>query len=165
MIFEIRMICGEDDDFIRDYEVPYHTTLLEFDTFICKDLGYDEMHMSSFFASNERWEQEQEFTLMDMGEGGPIPMEKATLGQLLHQNNDRLIYVFDTFSERVMFLELMGAGKGKENTSYPRVSFSQGEPPAQFDFKLDDNTDEAIFEEAMDDYFDFGGDDFYDDDF
>jgi hypothetical protein len=166
MIFQIRMIHGEDETFIRDYEVSYATTLLEFHGFISRDLGYDPMNMASFFISNERWEQLREFTLTDMGdlgdtgEEGPIPMERVTLGQVLHRNHDRLIYVFDAFDGRVMFLELMGSFKQSDEAEYPRVAFSRGDPPAQFDFSasLADN-DVDLFEEAMGDYSDFGGDD------
>lgn len=167
MIFHIRMICDEDERFIRDYEVPYATNLLEFHDFICRDLGYDPMSMSSFFRSDEQWEQLQEFTLIDMGdtgEGAPIPMEKATLGQVFHRNNNRLIYIFDAFGERGMFLELMGSFKQPDGQEYPRTTFSQGDPPAQFDLSPDtSDSDSSLFEEAMDDYFDFEGEDSYDD--
>ncbi len=168
MIFQIRMICDEDERFIRDYELSYAMTLFEFHGFICRDLNYDPMNMASFFLSNERWEQGQEFTLIDMGdgeEGAPIPMERVTLGQVLHRSNDRLIYVFDAFGERVMFLELMGSFKQPDGGEYPRTAFSQGDPPPQFDLALgvsDNDTD--LFEEAMDDYYDFAGEESDDDD-
>ena len=169
MIFQIRMIGTEDEDFLRDYELPYTMNLLDFHRFICTDLGYDPMNMSSFFSSNERWEQEQEFTLMDMGggfDGAPMAMEHVTLGQLLHQSHDRLIYVFDPFGERALFLELLGSVKGKDGTEYPRVSESRGEAPEQFNAgAAADLSADSIFDEAMDDFSDFDGDDFFDDDF
>ncbi len=101
----------------------------------------------------------------DGEEGAPIPMERVTLGQVLHRSNDRLIYVFDAFGERVMFLELMGSFKQPDGGEYPRTAFSQGDPPPQFDLALgvsDNDTD--LFEEAMDDYYDFAGEESDDDD-
>ena len=167
MIFQLRMIYGGDEDFLRDYELPYDCSLLDFHRFICGDLGYDPMNMSSFFRSNERWEQEQEFTLMDMGgdiEGAPIAMEKVALGQILHQNRDRLIYVFDQLSGRAMFLELMGTVKSVPGVAYPQVSQSEGVPPPDL-LELEDNPDGSLFDEVMDDFLDFEGDELYDDEF
>ena len=170
MIFQIRMLCGEDEAFIRDYEVSYAATLLDFHGFICRDLGYDPMNMASFFRSNAGWESLQEFTLLDMGDPGaaegeiPLPMEKVSLGQVFHHNNDRLIYVFGPFGERAMFLELTGSFRQPDGAEYPRTAFSQGDPPPQFDLSAGEPDDETgLFDEAMDDYSDFGGDDLYDD--
>jgi len=168
MIFQIRMISGENEDFLRDYEVSYAMSLLDFDSFICEDLGFDAMDMTSFFLSNERWEQEQEFTLMDMGSdipGAPIAMENVTLGQILRKNHDRLIYVFDQLSDRVMFLELMGTIKTDPQAEYPRITKSEGIAPAQFIANMEGETNDSIFGDAMEDFFHFEGDDFYDDDF
>lgn len=168
MVFRMRMIGGEDDLFLRDYELPYDMSLLEFDSFVCTDLEYDPMSMSSFFRSNERWEQEQEFTLMDMGDeigGGPIAMEKAVLGQILRQNRDRLIWVFDPLGDRALFLELTGTVKADPSVKYPRIIRKEGIPPAQFSADMDGVSGDSIFDEAMDGFFSFEGDDFYDDDF
>jgi hypothetical protein len=170
MIFQLSMIGTEDEAFVREYEVLYTMTLLDFHQFICEDLRYDPMTMASFFASNERWEKGREFTLMDMGAGdddlSPIPMERATLGQVLHHNHDRLIYLFDLFGERGLFLELMGTRVSDDDSAYPRVARSEGEPPAQFDLgEVPVPAEESIFESVMDDFYDFEGDDFYEDDF
>lgn len=169
MVFQLRMIGTEDEVFLRDYEVPYTMNLLDFDHFICGDLGYDALNMTSFFRSNERWEKEQEFTLMDVGgevPGAPVPMEQVTLGQILWENHDRLIYVFDQFGDRCLFLELMGTIKRQDGVEYPRVALSAGDPPRQFELEtIASATGDSIFEAAMDDFYDFEGDDLYDDDF
>ncbi|MCD8184897.1 MAG: hypothetical protein LUD68_00085 [Rikenellaceae bacterium] len=169
MIFKLRMICDENDGFFRDYQLPYDMTLLDFHRFICSDLNYDAMNMSSFFCSNERWEQLQEFTLMDMGNGrepgAPIPMEQVALGQILRKNHDRLIYVFDQLHDRGLFLELIGTVVSELGTDYPRVDQKAGEPPLQFDESSAREGLNSLFDEAMDDFFDVQGDDFYEDDF
>ena len=111
MIFRFRMLSDENDNFVRDYEVPYDMTLLDFHRFLLESLEYEEC-MTSFFTADERWEKLGEFTLMDMGEdspGAPRPMESVTLGQIIHNLRDRLIYLFDMFGDRAYFLELTGA--------------------------------------------------------
>lgn len=102
MVFRFRMLSDENDNFVRDYEVPYDMTLLDFHNFILRSLEYEEC-MASFFTADERWEKLREFTLMDMddgSEGAPAAMESVTLGQIIHNNRDRLIYLFDIFGDR-----------------------------------------------------------------
>ena len=55
MIFTWRMLSDEDDNFVRDYEVPYDMNLLDFHKFICEDLGYEDSTVSSFFLSDQMW--------------------------------------------------------------------------------------------------------------
>ncbi len=159
MIFQLRMIGSEDETFVREYEVSYAMDLLDFHRFICDDLGYDPLAMASFFRSNEQWEKEREFTSMDMGAGegddAPMPMEGVALGQVLHELRDRLIYTFDPFGDRSLFLELLGTIRAQEGIDYPRVALSTGEPPVQFDAAFDKGIGDSIFDEAMDDFYDF----------
>ena len=68
MVFRFRMLSDENDNFVRDYEVLYDTTLLEFHDFILRSLEYEEC-MASFFTADDRWEKLREFTRMDMDDG------------------------------------------------------------------------------------------------
>ena len=168
MIFKFRMLSDESDVFVRDYEVKYDMNLLEFNDFICRDLHYDNSGMTSFFLSDGQWRKLREFTLMDMGEGmggfhdsdsePPMPMEKVVLGQLIHENHDRLIWQFDMFADRAYYLELIEAKFVEEGVQYPRTLFAHGEPSDQYDPEAGGAGEKSIFEEMMDD---FGG---YDDD-
>lgn len=169
MIFNFRMISDEDDNFIREYEISYNATLKEFHEFICSDLEYDEYEMTSFFLSDEMWQKLKEFTLEDMGleqsesdEFAPIPMEQVTLGSIIHNKHERLLYVFDIFQDRVYFIELMEAKRAEDSVEYPRTLLSHGVAPDQFDSSVQTNN-KSIFDEAMDDWGDFGGNDECDD--
>ena len=136
MIFKFRMLCDENDDFLRDYEVMYNMTLLDFHDFICEDLGYDDAAISSFFTADRLWEKDREFTLLDMGageDGGPAAMSDVKVNDVIIENGDRWLYVFDMFGDRALYLEMAGAHKSEEGAAYPRVTLSQGEAPAQFD--------------------------------
>lgn len=165
MVFKFRMLSDENDHFVRDYEVPYDMTLLGFHEFITRSLGYEE-GMSSFFTADKQWTRLREFTLMDMGdnsEDAPLPMADITLGQLIHNNRDRLIYQFDLMGDRAYYLELTEAKKPEQGMEYPRVAFEHAPAPDQFD--PDANESEgSIFEEMMGDFSSFEGDDNYSDD-
>lgn len=175
MIFKFRMLSDESDVFVRDYEVRYDMNLLEFNDFICRDLRYDNSGMTSFFLSDGQWRKLREFTLMDMGEGmgdlhdadsqPPMAMESVVLGQLIHENHDRLIWLFDMFGDRAYYLELVEAKFAEEGVEYPRTQFAHGEPSDQYDPEASVMDEKSIFEEMMDDFGDFGGNDDDDDEY
>lgn len=165
MVFRFRMLSDENDNFVRDYEVLYDMTLLDFHNFILQSLEYEEC-VASFFTADDRWEKRREFTSVDMGGGseeGPQAMEAATLGQIIHNKRDRLIYLFDLFGDRAYYLELTGAYESDENASYPREIYAQADAPDQYDPTKNADDDGSIFDEVMGEFSDFEGDDNYDD--
>lgn len=168
MVFRFRMLSDENDRFVRDYEAMYDTTLLDFHNFLLESLEYEPC-MASFFTADARWERLREFTLLDMGDGsdeGPQPMERVTLGQIIHNRRDRLIYLFDLFGDRAYFLELTGAYEADPQASYPREIYAQAEVPDQYDPTKNVADDEgSIFAEALGDFGNFEGDDSYDDEY
>lgn len=169
MVFVFKMLSDDNDNFVRDYEVVYDMNLLDLHKFICADLKYDPDNMVSFFVSNANWEKLQEYTLFDMGEdtesseGAPIPMERVTIGQIIHHKHDRLIYLFDVFADRGLFLELMEAKKQDPSVEYPRVALREADAPDQFDPNATSGSGGSIFDDIMSDFNDFEGDDSYDD--
>ena len=166
IIFQFRMLSDENDHFVRDYEVPADMTLVQFHDFIRETLEYEES-MVSFYTADERWEKLREFTLMDMGDdapNAPLPMASVTLRQILFHLHDRLVYQFDLFANRAYYLELTGVESAREEFSYPRERFAHGTVPDQFDPDATPD-DGSIFDEMMNEFNDFEGDDSYDDDY
>lgn len=168
IIFKFRMLSDESDHFVREYEVPYDMTLAAFHDFIRETLEYEEA-MVSFYTADDRWEKLREFTLMDMGmgdgsENAPLPMSDVTLNQILRHLHDRLIYQFDLLSNRAYYLELTAVEKAASGAVYPREFFAHGSVPDQFDPEATVE-DGSIFDEMMDEFNDFDGDDNYDDEY
>ena len=161
MVFKFRMLSDENDNFIRDLEVPYDMTLRGFHEFLVRILGY-EACMTSFFTADGQWERLQEYTLLDMGDPESIQMENVSLGQLLHHNRERLIYLFDQLNNRALYLELTEAKKPEPTMEYPRVAFEHAPAPDQYDPAANED-DGSIFEQMMDDFGEFEGDDSLDD--
>ena len=108
MIFKLRMLSGETDGFVREYEVPESTDLLQLHDLVCGDLGYDPFNFSSFFAADSGWNKLQEYTLEDMQDCdagiAALPMEGTRLCDVLASGVSRLIFVFDMLSARELFL-------------------------------------------------------------
>ena len=92
-------------------------------------------------------------------------MDSVTLGQILHKKRDRLIYLFDMFGNRAYYLELTGAVEAEEGVEYPRTTNANGAPSDQYDPTVIPDDGSSIFDDAMGDFYDFEGDDAYDDDF
>ncbi len=161
------MLSDENDNFVRDLEVPATFTLLELHDFIIESLEYEPC-ITSFYTADDKWERLVEFTTVDMGfeaeEGAPapLPMAQAPLCEILHYMHDRLIYNFDLFASRAFFLELVEAKDVNDPERYPRESFAHATAPDQYDPDASVE-DGSIFEEMMGDFDDFDGDDSYDD--
>ena len=82
MVFRFRMLSDENDNFVRDYEVLYDTTLLDFHNFILRSLEYEDC-MASFFTADDRWEKQREFTFMDMETYDQVALNSETVGDAL----------------------------------------------------------------------------------
>jgi hypothetical protein len=163
MILKFRMLSDENDNFVRDLEVPHDMTLAGLHDFIIESLGYDNC-MASFFAADDHWNRLREFTLMDMGDTGyegedaPLPMSKTSLAEIIVADYTRLIYLFDMFAERAFYIELVGSAEPDPDLSYPRVAFENAPVPDQYDPDAVDSNAGSIFEEMMDDFGGYDGD-------
>jgi len=158
MIYKFRMISTEDKVFLRDYEVNASETFLNFHKFIQKNLKYDPHLLASFFLTDEHWNKGMELTLIDMeNDAGPaaIPMETVKLNDLIKHKRERLLYVFDIFSDRAFFIELFDIHQPDTSKKYPLCSANIGEPPVQTeieDIKFSDSiADDEFLEEISND--------------
>jgi len=172
MIFQFRTLSDEAENFSMDFEVRYDTTLLDLHNFIAASLGYNPMEMASFFLSDSEWEKLREFTLFDMGTDNvdidpddeiepPVQMGGILLSQVIRQKFDRLLYVFDFFTERQLFIELLEAKIAQDGVEYPRILELKGIAPVQF---AGLPQDELIDREIEEDFMNLQGEDLFDDD-
>ena len=168
MILRLRMLSDENDNFVRDFEVSHEMNLFQLHNFIIESIGYDDC-MASFYTADEQWNPLQEFSLMDLGEesfeGAPMAMEKVTLAELVVSECNRLIYQFDMIADRAFYLEVVSATQPNPELEYPRVSFENARVPDQYDPDAVPADDGSIFDEIMDEFGEFDGDDSYDDEY
>lgn len=156
MIFLFRIISDENPDFYRDLVAEDSDTFLDFHTTLQKDLGYDPALLASFFITNKRWEKEQEITLIDMMQEPGIScqtMEQVTLGEYITELNQRMIYLFDFFSDRAFFIELIEMSDEISPRETPFIGHRQGDPPSQLvvDELLGEDTPEPEEFDPLDD--------------
>ena len=117
MVYRFTIISDEVDDFIREIQIDSEATFFEFHEAILKSCGYKDDQMTSFFLGDDGWEKEQEITLEDMGTSSDEDcyiMRETPLSELVEDEKQRLIYVFDPLTERVFFIELSEIITGKD---------------------------------------------------
>ena len=71
----------------------------------------------------------------------------------------------DIFAERAYYLELTGAKEAEAGFKYPRVAFENAPAPDQYDPDAVNSNEGSIFDEMMDEFGEFDGDDSYDDEY
>ena len=139
MIYKITFSCEEGDPkFRRVFEADSEATFFDLHQAILSSVQYEEGQMTSFFMCNDDWEKGQEVTLIPMDanfEYDNMVMEDTRLSDLLTEQGQRLIYVFDPMFERYFFGSLKEM-KGGTMAGVQCVE-STGRPPKQL--KADDD--------------------------
>jgi len=150
MIYLFRIISDENQEFYRDLVIDGSDTFLDFHKVLQQDLDYDPALLASFFITNDRWEKQQEITLIDMMQDPSVPvvtMDQVTLDEYITDENQRMIYMFDFFSERAFFIELLEMTDQISPRETPFIGDAIGEPPQQLslDQLLDDSKDDGDY--------------------
>ncbi len=133
MIYKFRLISSNEEDFICDIELNDDNTFLDFHKIIQKTLKYDNSMLASFYLCNDNWEKEQEISLMNMESEleDEIPMKEAVLKDYMYKKHDRIIYVYDMFTESALYIELLSVLKENSGSKYPLCSNISGKIPPQ----------------------------------
>ncbi len=150
MTYKFRLISDEVDNYLREIKIDAEATFLDLHKVILKANAYKDDQMTSFFICDEYWEKQQEVTLEDMGAGASdidtYVMSNTKLCDLLEEEKQKLIYVFDPLTDRCLFMELSEILTGK-TLKNAQVSRSEGNPPAQtvdFEDMMKKNTDNSL---------------------
>lgn len=166
MIFKFRIISDEVDDFLREIKIDSESSFYDLHEAILTSTGYKDDQMTSFFICDDDWEKEIEITLEDMGnnnsEEDTFVMKNVRLGELLEDEKQKLLYVFDPFAERVFFIELSEIITGKD-LQHAICSRKEGNPPQQtidFDAQMGNSATSTDLDENF-----YGNQDFDIDDF
>lgn len=133
MIYKFTIVSDEVDDFVREIKIDSDATFFDFHKAILAACSYKDDQMTSFFICDDDWEKEKEVTLEDMGSSSEEDswiMKDTHLSDLIEDEKQRLLYVFDPLTERVFFIELTETIPGK-NLDKPICSRKHGKAPKQ----------------------------------
>ncbi|MDH6533971.1 hypothetical protein D0T51_03050 [Parabacteroides sp. 52] len=133
MIFRFLILSDEVDDFKREIKIDAEASFLDLHDTLLDSVGYTKDQMTSFFVCDDDWSKKTEITLMEMDTSSEVDsyiMEDTRLEELLEDEHQKLLFVFDYMTERAFFMELREIVPGQD-LKEPLVSKSIGEAPAQ----------------------------------
>ncbi|MCC8145906.1 MAG: plasmid pRiA4b ORF-3 family protein [Bacteroidales bacterium] len=162
MIYRFILVSDEVEDFRRDIKIDSEATFFELHESILDSVGYTKDQITSFFICDDDWVKKTEITLIDMessSEEDIFVMDSARLSELIDEEKQKLIYVFEPLTERCFFMELKEIITGQD-LNKAEVVKSVGNPPLQISLteELDLTVPIPSTTEMMDD--DFMNEDF-----
>lgn len=134
MVFRFLILSDEVDDFKREIKIDSEATFLDLHNAIIDSVDYSKDQMSSFFICEDDWSKKNEITLVEMDTTSEVDnyiMEDTVLEELLEDEGQKLLYVFDYMTERAFFMELREIIPGK-NLDAAQCTKSIGIAPTQF---------------------------------
>jgi hypothetical protein len=133
MVYKFTILSDEVDNFVRVITIDSEATFLDLHNAILDSVNFEKNQMTSFFLCSDDWEKGQEVTLVEMessSEYDNLVMDKTKLEDLISDENQKLLYIFDTLLERAFFMELTEIIPRKSQTK-PVCITSEGNPPVQ----------------------------------
>jgi len=133
MVYKFTILSDEVDNFVRIISIDSEATFFDLHNVILDSVNYEKNQMTSFFLCSDNWEKEQEVTLVEMessSEYDNLVMEDTKLEDLLTEENQKLLYVFDMMSDRVFFMEMTDIIPRK-TLDKAVIETAEGEAPIQ----------------------------------
>ncbi|MDL2220966.1 plasmid pRiA4b ORF-3 family protein [Parabacteroides sp. OttesenSCG-928-N08] len=134
MLFRFLILSDEVDDFRREILIDSEATFLTLHDAILDSVGFTKDQMSSFFICDDDWSKRTEITLVEMDtstDEDNYVMDVTMLEELLEDEQQKLMFVFDYLTERAFFMELREIVTG-QSMQTPVCRRSVGDPPPQF---------------------------------
>ena len=138
MIYRFTIISDEVDDFVREIQIDPEATFFDLHEAILKAANYTNDQMTSFFICDDDWEKEKEITLEEMDNNPEMDswiMKETRLNELIEDEKQKLLYVFDYMTERCFFIELSEIITGKDMNGAKCTKKSGDAPPQTVDFE------------------------------
>lgn len=145
MVYRFKLVSDEVENFCREIEIDADANFLVLRNAILDSVGYTKDEMNSFFLCDDNWDKREEITLEDMGSSSDEDiwlMEDTHINELVEEEGQRLIFVFDYLTERSFFMELKSIIPRKTMMD-PLCTRKEGKVPPQhvdmdeFDAKID----------------------------
>lgn len=133
MVYRITFISDDVENYRRVFEADAQASFLELHKAILEANGYTDDQMTSFFMCNDNWEKEQEVTLVEMEsnfEYDNLVMESTYLEDLMIDEGQKLIYVFDPMQDRCLLGKLTAILPSENRDGVVCVE-SKGKAPKQ----------------------------------
>ena len=169
MVYKFKLVSDEVSNFSREIEIDANSSFFQLRNAILDSVNYTKDDMDSFFLCDDEWQRQEEITLEDMGSSSDQDiwiMDDTPLNELIEEEGQKLVFVFDYLTERSFFMEMKEAVPGR-NLSDPICTVKRGNPPVQrvdldeFERQIDQNVKKQVEDLDIEDLY---GDTEYNDD-
>ncbi len=152
MVYKFKLVSDEVSNFSREIEIDASSTFLQLRNAILDSVGYTKDDIDSFFLCDNEWQRQEEITLEDMGSSSDQDiwlMADTPLNELIEDEGQKLVFVFDYMTERSFFMEMKESVPGK-HLSDPICTVKRGKAPEQkvdldeFEKQLDQNAQKIV---------------------
>ena len=149
MVYRFLLLSDESEDFKREISIDSDATFLDLNNAILESVEYTTDQMSSFFLCEDDWSKTTEITLVEMNTGSDVDnyvMGETSLSELLEEEKQKILFVFDYFMERAFFMELAEIIPGKSMKAAV-CTLATGVVPEQM--TMFDENDDSIHASAL----------------
>lgn len=169
MVYKFKLVSDEVSNFSREIEIDANSSFFQLRNAILDSVNYTKDDMDSFFLCDDEWQRQEEITLEDMGSSSDQDiwiMDDTPLNELIEEEGQKLVFVFDYLTERSFFMEMKEAVPGRK-LSDPICTVKRGNPPVQrvdmdeFERQIDQNVKKQVEDLDIEDLY---GDTEYNDD-
>ena len=114
MIYKFRAILDNEEDIFRDIAIEAKDSLEDLHNALVNAFGFDGSEVGAFYTCGDDWAWHEEDGI-PMFDTGDIPGEIKTMAEyklddLVHEQNTKLVYVYDLFSMWTFFdIDCLGA--------------------------------------------------------
>jgi hypothetical protein len=133
VIYRFLIVSDEVENFKREIKIDADATFYDLYKAIIDCTGYSDKEMASFVLCDDNWRKEMEITLVKMdtsSDEDSYSMEECVLSDYLEEEKQKLMFIFDYFTERALYMELSEIIPGKK-LKQPLCTLSKGEAPPQ----------------------------------
>jgi hypothetical protein len=130
MVYKIRLILDTEENVLRDIVISYNDTLEDLHNAITNAFGFYGTEMASFYLTDDNWNQGDEIPLFDMSESNnSMSMQTFKIKEVLTEDNDKLIYVYDFLALWSFYVELISIEEDENLIELPSLLLSVGIVP------------------------------------
>ena len=133
MVYKFKLVSDEVSNFSREIEIDANSSFLQLRNAILDSVDYTKDDIDSFFLCDDEWQRQEEITLEDMGSSSDQDiwiMEDTPLNELIEEEGQKLVFVFNYLTERSFFMEMKEAIPGRTLRD-PICTVKRGKAPEQ----------------------------------
>jgi hypothetical protein len=143
MLYKFKVRSDKADKFMMHIDADANNTFYQLHEAIQEECKYDPSEPAFFFLADEEWDRGLEIKLLNVDPvrhsiSSELLMKNTRIGEVIKEVEDKLIYVFDLYNPKSLYIELNEIEMEKTIIA-PVITLSKGIVPVQILGKNNDN--------------------------